>query len=42
MMCQIFSQFPDEEEVLLSAGVTFRVIEVEENPHGKNIIQIEV
>ena len=36
------SQFPNEEEVLLPAGITFRVIKVEENSDGKNIIEIEV
>lgn len=36
------SQFPEEEEVLLPAGITFRVIKVEENPDGKNLIEIEV
>lgn len=36
------SDFPQEEEVLLPAGITFRVIKVEESPDGKTIIEIEI
>ena len=36
------SQFPSEEEVLLSAGISFQIISVNDNPCGKTIIEVEV
>jgi hypothetical protein len=36
------SQFPNEEEVLLPAGISFQVISVEQDPQQKYVIQIKV
>ncbi len=36
------SQFPSEEEVLLPAGVSFQIINVDQKSYEKNIIEIEI
>ena len=37
-----FSQFPSEEEVLLPAGISFQVVDVEQNSQQKCIIKIKL